>query len=73
MTAVADDIDAPGFVSYIPVRNIWLLMLYASDMYRYLGYRSISAEESPDQIPDLAAEILCHHYRCRSELICLCY
>jgi len=60
MTAVADDIDAPGFVSYIPVRNIWLLMLYASDMYRYLGYRSISAEESPDQIPDLAAEILCH-------------
>jgi len=60
MTAVVEDIDAAGFVSYIPVRNIWLLMLYASDMYRDLGCRSINAEKNPDRIPDLAAEILCH-------------
>jgi 5-methylcytosine-specific restriction enzyme subunit McrC len=60
MTAVATDTDTAGFVSYIPLRNIWLLMLYASDMYRDLGHCSISAEENPDCIPDLVAEILCH-------------
>lgn len=43
----------------IPVRNIWLLMLYASDV-RYLE-RSVlgNAERNPEKIPDLIAELLC--------------
>ena len=43
----------------IPVRNIWLLMLYASDFYRQVDANQRSAtEENPEDIPDLAAEIL---------------
>ena len=43
----------------IPVRNIWLLMLYASEA-RYLE-RSVlgDAEQNPEKIPDLIAELLC--------------
>ena len=46
-------------VGRIPVRNLWLLMLYASRLYRELptGRRS-AAEDNPDEIPDLVAEIL---------------
>lgn len=60
MSALVEEVDEVGFVSYIPIRNIWLLMFYASKMYRSLGQRSVAAEENPDLIPDLAAEILCH-------------
>ncbi|MCY4653532.1 MAG: 5-methylcytosine-specific restriction endonuclease system specificity protein McrC [Dehalococcoidia bacterium] len=43
----------------VPVRNIWLLMLYASDLYRYTKEERIaSIEENPDDIADLVAEIL---------------
>ena len=46
-------------VGRIPVRNLWLLMLYASRLYRGLPTgRRFAAEENPDEIPDLAAEIL---------------
>jgi 5-methylcytosine-specific restriction enzyme subunit McrC len=65
MSGVVEDIETAGFVSYIPLRNIWLLMLYASDMYRDLGHRAVDLEENPDRIPDLAAEILCHAVRDR--------
>ena len=46
-------------VGRIPVRNLWLLMLYASRLYRALpaGRRS-AVEDNPDEIPDLVAEIL---------------
>lgn len=44
----------------IPVRNLWLLMLYASDLYRHLGNNKIDVEDNPDEIADLVAEILCH-------------
>ncbi|MCC5830886.1 MAG: 5-methylcytosine-specific restriction endonuclease system specificity protein McrC [Phycisphaeraceae bacterium] len=50
-----------GKVSGIPIRNIWLLMLYASDLFRQSERTSyVSAEENPDDIPDLVAEVLAH-------------
>ena len=48
-----------GFIGYIPVRNIWLLLLYASQMYRELpASRRVELEDAPDHIPHLVAEIL---------------
>lgn len=44
----------------IPVRNLWLLMLYASDLYRHLGSNNVDIEDNPEKIADLVAEILCH-------------
>ena len=45
----------------IPVRNLWLLMLYASSLFRELHRRgqAFAVEENPDEIPDLVAQILC--------------
>lgn len=65
MSSLAMDTDHPiaadeRFIGNIPVRNLWLLMLYASDLYRQLGHEKISIEENPEQIADLVAEILCH-------------
>src|SRR5689334_16097757 len=43
----------------IPVRNLWLLMLYASSLYATNAQvRSAGAEERPEELPDLVAEIL---------------
>ena len=43
----------------VPIRNIWLLILYASDLYRHTrDERIASIEENPDDIADLVAEIL---------------
>lgn len=50
----------PGYVGRIPVRNLWLLMLYASDWFRSHGKGSAGREENPDDLPDLIAEILAH-------------
>jgi len=47
-----------GHIGRIPVRNLWLLMFYASDLYRELNHKKISVEDIPDDIPDLVAEIL---------------
>ncbi len=48
-----------SLIDRIPVRNVWLLMLYASRLLRYLDTKDRRAvEESPDDIPDLVAEIL---------------
>ena len=47
-----------GFVGKIPIRNIWLLMLYASDLYQVLGGKAVGTEENPDELPELVAEIL---------------
>jgi len=46
------------FVGTIPIRNIWLLMLYASDLYRHEGNRLVSLEDNPEELPDLVAELL---------------
>lgn len=44
----------------IPIRNLWLLMLYASDLFRHLEAKKVQWEDSPDDLPDLIAEILSH-------------
>lgn len=56
--ATADMQDRSGYVGRIPVRNLWLLMLYASDLYRVGGTENVALEDSPDDLPDLAARIL---------------
>lgn len=52
--------DAEGHIGRIPVRNLWLLMLYASDLFRSRGSGKVGLEDSPDDLPDLVAEILAH-------------
>ena len=50
---------AAGFIGRIPVRNVWLLLLYASQLYRELPHsRPVAVEDAPNDIPNLAAEIL---------------
>jgi 5-methylcytosine-specific restriction enzyme subunit McrC len=63
MSAVADQLDgaahvAEGYIGRIPVRNLWLLMLYASDLFRMRGIGKVGLEDSPDDLPDLVAEML---------------
>lgn len=50
-----------GLIGRIPVRNLWLLMLYASDLFRHIDNANVSVEENPDDIPDLVAELLARH------------
>jgi len=47
-----------GHIGRIPVRNLWLLMLYASELFRQLDRGKIAIEDNPDDIPDLIAELL---------------
>lgn len=49
-----------GFVGEIPVRNIWLLMLYASELFRICGNDRVDLDDNPDDLPDLIAQILVH-------------
>jgi 5-methylcytosine-specific restriction enzyme subunit McrC len=65
MTAVAVQVenlsvDAEGYIGRIPLRNLWLLMLYASDLFRSRGIGNVGLEDNPDDLPDLVAEILAH-------------
>jgi 5-methylcytosine-specific restriction enzyme subunit McrC len=45
-------------IGRIPVRNLWLLMLYASELFRHIDRDKIDVENNPDDIPDLIAEFL---------------
>lgn len=49
-----------SYIGRIPIRNLWLLMLYASDLFRISGTDAIGLEEAPDDLPELVAEILAH-------------
>lgn len=65
MSAVAEQVDSTsatteGLIGRVPVRNLWLLMLYASDLFRTHGIGKVGLEDSPDELPDLVAEILSH-------------
>lgn len=65
MTAVAASTAsttpaAAGYIGRIPVRNLWLLMLYASDLFRSGGNKAVALEDNPDDLPDLVAELLAH-------------
>lgn len=46
--------------SGIPVRNLWLLMLYASELAHDLSERGVATEKQPDELPDLVGELLCY-------------
>lgn len=50
--------EAAGFIGRIPVRNIWLLMLYASDLLKTSERALVDAERNPDEIADLVARLL---------------
>jgi len=48
-------------IGRIPVRNIWLLIFYASDLYRELPRAcSVDVEDSPHNLANLVAELLTH-------------
>jgi len=55
-----------GFIGRIPVRNLWLLMLYASDLFREIGTGAVTMETAPEELPDLVAEILAHAVEVRN-------
>ena len=58
MTAVEEN-DNLGYIGEIPVKNLWLLMLYASQLFRQMNdLQKRDFEDNPDDIPDLVAEIL---------------
>ncbi|OZF29154.1 hypothetical protein CH296_18060 [Rhodococcus sp. 14-2496-1d] len=42
----------------VPVRNIWLLQLFASDLYRAKGESFAGAESTPEDLPRMVADIL---------------
>src|ERR1700719_2818408 len=45
-------------VGRIPVRNLWLLMLYASELTRFKGDFNALVEAENDDLPDLVARLL---------------
>ena len=49
-----------GYVGRIPVRNLWLLMLYASELFQVRNERAVEIEQNPDNLPDLVGEVLAH-------------
>ncbi len=42
----------------IPIRNVWLLQLYASSLYRAVGQEMVNAESNPEDLPALVAGML---------------
>ena len=55
----AQENDKPGYIGEIPVRNLWLLMLYASQLFRQRDdLQKRDVEDNLDDIPDLVVEIL---------------
>jgi 5-methylcytosine-specific restriction enzyme subunit McrC len=57
-TAPVTTTSDAGFIGRIPVRNIWLLMLYASELLRTTDLADADVERNPDDIADLVAELL---------------
>jgi 5-methylcytosine-specific restriction enzyme subunit McrC len=51
---------APGerLIGRVPVRNLWLLMLYASDLTRIRGAFNVLMDDDLDDLPDLIAGLL---------------
>jgi len=46
------------WIGRIPVRNLWLLMLYASDLVRVSGQLNALLDAEIDDLPDLVARLL---------------
>ncbi|TXK61090.1 5-methylcytosine-specific restriction endonuclease system specificity protein McrC [Alkalisalibacterium limincola] len=51
---------AEGFIGRIPIKNLWLLMLYASELFRAFGTGNVAFEDDAEDLPDLVAKILAH-------------
>lgn len=51
-------VDSHGLIGRIPVRNLWALMLYASDLYKALGDGAFAVEDVEDDLPDLVGRLL---------------
>ena len=71
-SSMPDAHDEVGWIGRIPVRNLWLLMLYASvldkksDLFRTLEKtEKRGIEDNPDDIPNLVAEKLCRQVKLR--------
>ncbi|MEO8133133.1 MAG: 5-methylcytosine-specific restriction endonuclease system specificity protein McrC [Betaproteobacteria bacterium] len=47
-----------GYIGRIPVRNIWLLMLYASELTRVRGLFDSLLDDELNELPDLVARLL---------------
>ena len=45
-------------IGRIPVRNLWLLMLYASELTRTKGVSEAALEDDVDDLPELVARLL---------------
>lgn len=60
MTETSDDVGVLiSGATRIPVRNLWLLMLYASDLFvQERSLRDIGAEAAGEHLPDLVAQVL---------------
>jgi 5-methylcytosine-specific restriction enzyme subunit McrC len=50
--------ESGKFIGRIPVRNLWLLMLYASDLTRFQGPFQALVEDDLDDLPGLVARLL---------------
>ena len=48
----------PACIGGVPIRNLWLLMLYASELFRDSETAKVAVEDNPDDIPELVAEML---------------
>jgi 5-methylcytosine-specific restriction enzyme subunit McrC len=57
-TAQTFNENKSSYIGQIPVRNLWLLMLYASRLMRFINTGKRTIEDNPDDIPDLVAELL---------------
>jgi 5-methylcytosine-specific restriction enzyme subunit McrC len=44
-------------IGRIPVRNLWLLMLYASELTRFRDRINLLLEEDSEDLPDMVAEL----------------
>ncbi len=53
------DVPESRLISRIPVRNIWLLFLFASNLAEFHGQYAAEVEEAPD-FPSLIARLLCY-------------
>ena len=51
--------ESEGLVGKIPIKNVWLLFLYASDLAQFIDRYEAEVEDSPD-FKSLIARLLCH-------------
>lgn len=56
--ATIEAVSRPGYVGRIPVRNLWLLMLYASELTRTRGLADVLFEADLEDLPGLVARLL---------------